>query len=273
MEAINKRTLGLLVTIMAIIGGLFAINEVFLTTKNTGPPINEQGAGGFAAIFCSAYFPYSVEDGFQSIATYTKLRDTRRASDNLMEQKVISAQPLIASQLDGNYIQAKVLVSLRSKVKVKGEYNEKLEDVRNTYVVSLRILEGPDGYSVIHYPSLSPYTHPAEAAPSYPPATKEEIGERMKPVISTFCRAFFVSKNTDDIANFFKTGADIPKPLAGKFEYISLDKLEVYGEGVPYLVYATAKVVDKTTGLETNTTLELFITMENQKYVIESMEK
>lgn len=268
----NKRTLGFLVVVLAFLGGINALYSLFFTSKSTGPPINPQGAGGFASAFCSAYFAYSNDTGFHPINTFTGLRDKRRAGDNLISQEVVSAQPLMTTQLEQNYIQAKVLVNLRSKVKVKGEYVEKIEDISSAYVVSLRLLEEQGGYRIVHYPAIQPYELPTGSSLPYPPGAKDEIVEAIKPVLTTFCRAFFVSQNTGDITNFFTSGAQIPKPLAGKFEFLSLEQLEVYGEKKPYLAYVTARVIDKDTGMESSVTLELFVTVENQKYVIESME-
>lgn len=259
-----------MVAILAFIGGLYAINNLFFSPKQMGESFNREGAAGYAASFVSAYFTYSAE-GFEPVSSYTDLRDHRRSQETLQSQEVLSAQAVEINQLQDNYLQAKVLANVRSKVLNKTPYGDRQEIVRNTYLVSLRLLEETGGYKIVHYPALQLYERSNQTQPPYPPQAQEDITEQMRPMATSFFRTFFLSKNTGDISNFFTASAEIPQPLNGKLEFISLDKLEVYGASRPYLVYATLKALESSTGMEMPLTFEMFITTENNRFLIKQL--
>lgn len=252
---------------MAIVGGAYAINNLFFKTNTVGPEINKEGAAGFASTYISSYFTYTKDSGFEPILEFTNQKDNRRAPDNILWQQVIAAQPIEVIHLKDSYLKAKVLFTLKTK-KQFGDENYRREEVaRETFVATLFLQEGLNGFEVVHYPAVDPYGKVDKLDPPYPKKAQDGVGENIKPMLISFFKTYF---SAEDVANFLAAGAEKPIVTKQAFDYVNIESLEVYGEGMPWLTYATVTVQDKASGIQFSMTYEISVTYENQKFAIQS---
>jgi len=264
----DKRTLGFAIAILAVLGGIYAIQNLFLQPQTVEDNSEIMGAGNFASAFLDAYFIYSQGEGFAPIVQFTNLKDQRRAQDTILSQKA-SSKLLSVQQLKSEYSKAQILLTVKTKY-LTGEENRQREETKeNYYVATVWVVQDAKGYRVIHYPALREFTK-SEADPPYPSAASAELADSMKSMLVSFFRTYFVADKTGDVSNFFSAATE-PVLLNTNLEFVSLDQIEVYGEQMPWLVYANVRARDPDTGLEFNLSFEMFVRYENGKYAIETI--
>lgn len=262
------RTLGTLVAIMALIGGGYAIIQLFNGSQQVQSS-NQEAVGNYAAAFVKSYFTYTGQ-GFESIAPYTELRDMRKQGDNVIKQEVLAAVPLSTSKLSEQYLKSEIFTYIKTTFK-KIEGNVVREEVKQrAYLVQVNVMDSTTGMYIVHYPSLMSYVFGKDKVP-YPNKPKEEILPTLKPFLESFFRQYFVANVQGELASFFGNGATIPEPMHKDWEYVSLGDVQVYGEQMPYIVYATLTVKHPESLLEMPMTYELMVGREGNKYVIQEV--
>lgn len=264
----------LLIWTLLIISSLGAVSEwtkpeMSDPRKIDGMIVEEQMAISAATNFAREWMAWSgeetPEDRSNRLKPYVSRSQLSRISplqfaSKGTSQKVDTVQFLSLRQIVAGQYAVRVRVTITNPERSAWELG---------IPVSVKLAKG----SVITEP---PAVRLSGEPPEWPlpaesePPSSNTVKQAMKPTIEGFLKAMCEEKEAGNLVNYVGTGS-VLVPLQGRVKFISLDDMQVNGTG-PYIVKAGFTVQDGATGTKLPQVWKLRVTVENQKFFVQSIE-